>query len=361
MNGSAANSRSNASSGAARRSRLIINGPLGVSVIALVLGASVIAAGAATLLASVFSLSLGEDDPQKVLTLLDEAHNKKITEDRERFIGRSVFFKPPAPPPVQREVVREIPRPAPLPVQTAPPIPSNYTGPSISYAWADLVCFKPDKQNDKQFTVRVGEEGNGVRVIAMNLPWSVKLGHAGGEYDVQIFKPMDEAKYLPTQARPTIVVKGLIEVPPPQMKVPAIQAPDNAQIIQSAAAAENLERAREARRSGPARGTAQGAPADREARRMQQEQAGAGRGEPPQEEVEEDEEPEETEEPEEDDSIAEDEDEPIEDEVPADPEAAAGQEQAGLEQQGEGAEAVQDDLNAEAAPAGEPPIAMDRS
>ncbi len=35
---------------------------------------------------------------------------------------------------------------------------------------------------------RVGEEGDGVKVLASNPPWTVKLAYAGGEYDVPVFK-----------------------------------------------------------------------------------------------------------------------------------------------------------------------------
>ena len=70
---------------------------------------------------------------------------------------------------------------APPPPQS---IPTNYSGPVVIAVIGDQVWFK-SKDNLK---LRVGEEGAGVKVLASNPPWTVKLAYAGGEYDVPVFK-----------------------------------------------------------------------------------------------------------------------------------------------------------------------------
>ncbi len=65
-----------------------------------------------------------------------------------------------------------------------PPSPMTYGGPAVIAVIGDQVWFK-SKDNLK---LRVGEEGAGVKVLASNPPWTVKLAYAGGEYDVAIFK-----------------------------------------------------------------------------------------------------------------------------------------------------------------------------
>ncbi len=120
-------------------------------------------------------------DAAKNMELFEQASLK----DAERFIGRSVFFVPPAPvpppppPPPPREPVERTPPPDPGP----PPAPSVYGGPKIAFVWNDQVTFEND------MTLTVGGEGqSGVEVLSTNLPWSVKLRWREVEFDVQLFE-----------------------------------------------------------------------------------------------------------------------------------------------------------------------------
>ena len=99
-----------------------------------------------------------------------------------RFSGRSPFVVParpktrPAPRPPRPETrpsepVREAPK-----VETGPP--ATYTGPKVVGVAAELVFF------DDGSEVLVGTESDGVAVLAILGPRKVRLGHKGGEYEV---------------------------------------------------------------------------------------------------------------------------------------------------------------------------------
>jgi hypothetical protein len=109
-----------------------------------------------------------------------------------RFDGRSIFFKPrPVREPEPERVVQrtpEPPPPPPPPQDTGPePPPPTYTGPSIRGFWGDEVWFHGDLR------IKVGQEKDGVQVLAVNPPWSARIAHARGEYDVPLFeRSMDD-------------------------------------------------------------------------------------------------------------------------------------------------------------------------
>jgi len=131
--------------------------------------------------------SVGADSDPAALQLAQfaERYERSYENHRERFIGRSAFFVPPAPvppppppPPARDPVVQERPRdPGP------PPPPSTYGGPKIAYVWDDRVTFEND------MTLTAGGEGeSGVEVLETNLPWSVKVRWREVEFDVQLFE-----------------------------------------------------------------------------------------------------------------------------------------------------------------------------
>ena len=56
-----------------------------------------------------------------------------------------------------------------------------YTGPPVDGIFADKVFFNNGNSGG------VGDEILGVRIININAPWTVTLGHKGGEYEVSVF------------------------------------------------------------------------------------------------------------------------------------------------------------------------------
>ena len=121
----------------------------------------------------------GDVDPSAMLENSLKKHEQLAKIARDRFDGRSAFFKPPEP-------VRNIPKPPPPPKveKPLPPpepvIPAEYGGKRPNSVLGSIVFFD-------NFQIKVGEQSNGIKVLATNAPWSVKLGHEGGEYDVPLW------------------------------------------------------------------------------------------------------------------------------------------------------------------------------
>ncbi|MCA9282471.1 MAG: hypothetical protein H6812_05665 [Phycisphaeraceae bacterium] len=93
-------------------------------------------------------------------------------------IGRSMFFIPfaPPPPPPPPPPPRDAPPPPP-----PPPPPSRYGGAKIIGILGETVWF------DTGEIVAIGDESDGVRVLAVSPPWSARLEWKGVEFDVPLF------------------------------------------------------------------------------------------------------------------------------------------------------------------------------
>ena len=163
-------------------------GALVASVAAVGISAYVIAKGVGGIFGAVVAPSVDADRADPLASVSEESATFFET-SRKRFEGRSVFSLPQ--PPVRRP---RIPDPPPRPVVEAPkdppppPIPATYTGPGVKGVLGDRVFFV-------DFSAAVGETESGVKVIAINGPWKVRLGYKGGEYDVDLLKRADD-KFL---------------------------------------------------------------------------------------------------------------------------------------------------------------------
>ncbi|MHC4219059.1 MAG: hypothetical protein ACYSU7_11455 [Planctomycetota bacterium] len=162
--------------------KITINTPLVVSVAFIAAAAIMILLQLPPLLGAMFTPRPAADPTQPRLALYLAGHDDNQVTYRARFDGRSLFFKPqpkrrPPPPPPTRDDTVERP-PPPL-----PPVDRTYKGPSVRFVLGDEVWFHDGVK------VRVGDEGsNGVTVIESNPPWSLKLGHGGGEFDIELFE-----------------------------------------------------------------------------------------------------------------------------------------------------------------------------
>lgn len=132
------------------------------------------------LLGSIFTFGTSSDPSDSFADAL-KRHDQLAQADLKRFDGRSAFFMPPAP-------VRKAPKPTKPPEPPKPPppppppaAPREYTGPKVAGAIGNTVYFADSSQ------AKVGEEHNGVKVLSSSPPWSVRLAHAGGEYDVPLW------------------------------------------------------------------------------------------------------------------------------------------------------------------------------
>lgn len=103
-----------------------------------------------------------------------------------RIDGRSLFFIPSAPPPPPPPPRAESDEPSAPP--PPPPPPSRYGGPGVIALINDTVWFEGGQR------LAPGESGGGVRVIAVDAPWSARVHWEGVEFDVALF-PHDEVVY----------------------------------------------------------------------------------------------------------------------------------------------------------------------
>ncbi|MEE9128773.1 MAG: hypothetical protein V3T84_02055 [Phycisphaerales bacterium] len=176
---------------------LHLSRPLLLSTVGLVVAGIVLVVPLPGLLAAMFTTSVGQDRAGENMQAYLGAHETNLATYRERFEGRSLFFRPPAPArAAPKQTSENKPDAPPLP----PAIPTTYGGPVVIAVIGDQVWFK-SKDNLK---LRVGEEGSGVKVLASDPPWTVKLAYAGGEYDVPIFKDYQtELSSNPLTERPT--------------------------------------------------------------------------------------------------------------------------------------------------------------
>lgn len=168
------------------------NIPLVTSVAAIVLATLVMVTQVAGLVSAALTPGVSDDSITTRLNEYLDEHDEGMQTFRDRFDGRSLFFKPKRPrkptkppPPV---VDRGDDPPPPLP----PPPPRLYGGPSVIFVVGDEVWFH------NGLHASVGEEVEGVKVIASNPPWSVTLFHAGREYELPLFRKHDLFEAAPT-------------------------------------------------------------------------------------------------------------------------------------------------------------------
>jgi hypothetical protein len=157
------------------------SGTLVTSLVAVAIAVGAVAVEIPSL-TSALSTPSWEDDGTDAFATVDVAHQRQAEVNARRFSGRSPFVVParpktrPAPRPPRPETrpsepVRETPK-----VETGPP--ATYTGPKVVGVAAELVFF------DNGSEVLVGTESDGVAVLAILGPRKVRLGHKGGEYEV---------------------------------------------------------------------------------------------------------------------------------------------------------------------------------
>ncbi|MEM1423839.1 MAG: hypothetical protein AAGH64_07525 [Planctomycetota bacterium] len=125
---------------------------------------------------------LVSDEVAKADAFDAERQRAQHDEDMESWVavvqGRSPFFIPPAPiveqPVVEVEEDDE---------DDTPVTPSRYGGPDIVAAMNGRIWL------DNNTIIPLGEEVSGVTLVSLdNVPWSVRVGWRGAEFDVDIFE-----------------------------------------------------------------------------------------------------------------------------------------------------------------------------
>lgn len=185
------------------------SGTLVTSVLAIAIATAVAATEIPGLL-SAASTSSWSDEGADAFAAVDEAHQRQADVSTRRFSGRSPFVVPrrpgtrPAPPPPRREPERRPDPPEQPRVETGPP--ANYTGTKPVGVAAELVFFEDGKQ------ILVGDDEGGITVLGILGPGKVRLGHLGGDYEVDFLA--GNTSNLFTEFRPGRNVASALGDPP---------------------------------------------------------------------------------------------------------------------------------------------------
>ncbi|MFO0872603.1 MAG: hypothetical protein U0575_01345 [Phycisphaerales bacterium] len=155
------------------------SGALALSLVGIAAVGAVLVAKLPTLSEAVVTPTPNDARADGIAALMPE-HEKALDTAQKRFVGRYLFYPPPAPkpPPAPR------PPPEPKPIEVVkepepPKAPATYQGKKPSFVVGDEVYFVDSSK------LRVGEEHDGVKLISAST-WSIKVAHQGGEYDVPI-------------------------------------------------------------------------------------------------------------------------------------------------------------------------------
>ena len=147
------------------------NIPLVTSIAAIVLALLVMVTQVAGLVSATLTPGIGGDRTTSRLNEYLDEHDEWMKTFRDRFDGRSLFFKPKRPRrPVEPPPVVDR-GDDPPPPQPPPPPPRNYGGPSVIFVVGDEVWFHNGRH------ASVGEEVDGVKVIASDPPWGSADSH----------------------------------------------------------------------------------------------------------------------------------------------------------------------------------------
>lgn len=178
--------------------RLELNASMAASTLAISAATLVVCVGAARMASTVASGGIDDHPQSSAIASLINEHDVRIDEYARRINGRSIFFAPVHEKSEVRFRALES-RPAESPLLIAEGPPPHYTGPVVIWAIGDDVYFRksPPTKTEKYIRLGVGDEQDGVRVLSIeSLPRTVRVGHAGGEYDVPVFGPHAEGELL---------------------------------------------------------------------------------------------------------------------------------------------------------------------
>lgn len=182
------------------------NGPLLWSSTSIILMVLVLSFTLPSLLVAIFGFGPGNPEIATMLSSLISEHEEMMTTYQARFNGRSIFFTPPPTPkprpnpPIQ---IQETQQPAPVkPRPTVESVSNTYTGPSIMGIFGEEVWFVGSGFQKDILRISVGEEKDGIKIVATDPPWSVTVQYNRGEYEVNLFEIKDLGFDKPAAAVP---------------------------------------------------------------------------------------------------------------------------------------------------------------
>jgi hypothetical protein len=163
---------------------LRVSTPVVVSAIAVGISAYVAALSIGSLFGAAISSSVSEEEADPLAALSEDSADY-FALSQKRFDGRSMYALPPAPRPAPPPGPPPGPPPPPPPPPGPPPPPASYTGPAPTAIVGNEVMFG-------ELRIPIGETKNGIKVLAIDAPYTVKLGHMRGEYTVPLWPRIDE-------------------------------------------------------------------------------------------------------------------------------------------------------------------------
>jgi hypothetical protein len=169
-------------------------GPLGLSLVGIAVVGFTLVTQVPSLLAAAFApAASGTAAGATRLDTLVAEHGDDAALYADRWLGRSPFYPPPAPPPPRVDQAPDEPVQIEQRVHTQPGTP--YTGPlTVANAIVgDEVWFV---RGNEKIAIKIGETHQGVRVVRVNPPWSVTVAWTKpatatdkwpeGEYDLLV-------------------------------------------------------------------------------------------------------------------------------------------------------------------------------
>ncbi|MDE0888121.1 MAG: hypothetical protein OSA40_01545 [Phycisphaerales bacterium] len=177
-------------------SEVRMSGPLITSLLAVAIALGVLVIQVPGLFSAVATPSW-ENDAEDPIAVLAANHAEQAEINRRRFTGRSPFVVPSRPrsrPKAPAARTRETPTAA-EPPKGPPPPPTTYSGPKPTGILGTLVLF-----GSAENVIALGDEKDGVKVLAIIDIWQVLLAHKGGEYEVDIIAR--ESKFFENPSPP---------------------------------------------------------------------------------------------------------------------------------------------------------------
>ncbi len=161
--------------------------PLIGSLLAVVICGWVVAAQLIPIAVTLMT-SQSESETNSSINKAIEKHEALVKVSVDRFSGRSLFTMPSPPPRPAPPPPAPVAPPPPPPPPPPPSAPSEYTGTKPTGMLGQMIFFGSD------LTIQVGEEKNGIKIIAIEPPTNVRIGHMGGIYSVAVWTPTDMSK-----------------------------------------------------------------------------------------------------------------------------------------------------------------------
>ena len=161
--------------------------PLIGSLLAAVICGWVVAAGLFPIAVTLMT-SQNQSETNSAMNKAIEKHDSLAKVSADRFTGRSLFTMPSPPPRPAPPPAAPVAAPPPPPPAPPPSAPSEYTGTKPTGMLGQMIFF------GSELTIRVGEEKNGIKIIAVEPPTNVRIEHMGGIYSVAVWAPTDMSK-----------------------------------------------------------------------------------------------------------------------------------------------------------------------